>query len=185
MKTISRSLPLLGVPKGDLHAVDVLWFELQHLSDAHPTSRHEFEEDPVPAIPCGVDDFVDCFSVDHRSCPDSRRSEHLPDHGTVARIPQVQLVPINDVVEKGPQECAPGVPGALTGLFCVRGQKGKHPLRGDVGDSPFPEPLSEPLKDEPIGGQRIFSPSLPGDTPGMCPQLSRPSWGTSSENFLS
>jgi hypothetical protein len=37
--------------------------------------------------------------------------------------------------------------------------------RGDVGDFPVPEPCSKPFKDEPIGGRRIFSPNLPGDTP--------------------
>ena len=73
--------------------------------------------------------------------------------------PQVQLVPINDVVEEGTQERTPGVPGALTGLFCAGGQKGEYPLGGDVGDFPFSEPPREPFKDEPIGGQRIFSPS--------------------------
>jgi hypothetical protein len=89
------------------------------------------------------------------------------------------------VVKESPQEGAPGVPGALTGLFCEGGQEGEHPLRGDVGDFPLPKPFSEPFKDEPIRGQRIFSPNLPGDIPGMRPQLSRPSWRTSSENFLS
>jgi len=73
--------------------------------------------------------------------------------------PQVQLVPINDVVKEGPQESALGVPGALTRLFCAGGQEGEHPLRGDLGDFPLPEPPREPFKDEPIGGQRIFSPN--------------------------
>lgn len=177
--------PTLEVPKGDLDSVDVLCFELQHLSDAHPSPRHKFEEEPVSSIPCGIDHFVHRFSVDHRSRPDPRRSEDLPDHGTVAGIPQVQLVPINDVVEEGPQEGAPGVPGGLSGLFCERGQKGEHPPRGDVGDFPLSEPSGEPFKDEPMSGQSIFSPNLPGDSPGKHPQPSRPSWDTSSENFLS
>jgi hypothetical protein len=100
-------------------------------------------------------------------------------------LSQVQLVPINDVVEEGSQEGAPGVPCALTRLFGAGGQEGEHLLRGDVGDFPLPEPFSKPFKDEPICGQRIFSPNLPGDTPGMHRQPSRPSWDTSSENFLS
>jgi hypothetical protein len=88
--------------------------------------------------------------------------------------PQVQLVPVNDVVEEGTQERTPGVPGALTGLFCAGGQEGEHPLKGDVGDFPLAEPFSKPFQDEPTSGQRIFSPNLPGDTPSMHLEPSRP-----------
>jgi hypothetical protein len=66
--------PSLGVPEGELHSVDVLWSELQPFSDAHPIFRHELQEEPVPANLCGVDHLVHCFSVDHRSGPDTRGS---------------------------------------------------------------------------------------------------------------
>ena len=79
-------LAAFGLPENQFAFLNISGRELQHLTDPHPTSGHEFHDQAIPCCCRPEDDLINLFLFQDTWKRISDPPVQFPNHGKVARI---------------------------------------------------------------------------------------------------
>ena len=101
MNTNSYSLPLFWLTKNQFSVLQISQSQLQHFTDPHAASGHQFEDQSVADLGGAKDDFVDGFLLDDFPSQRHPLPVQLPDHGSIAWITKFGIDIVAHEIEKG------------------------------------------------------------------------------------
>jgi hypothetical protein len=111
-------LAAFRLPEYQLAILDIPGRKLQHLTDPHSPSGHQFHDQAIPGFGRSENDFIYLFFFQDVRQGIPSPPEQLPDHGSVAGVLNCIVKGVSDEIEKGLQA---GITCPLCGSFCPLG----------------------------------------------------------------
>ena len=154
--------------------------ELQDFTDSHPSSGHQFQDEPVSHLCRSEDDFVDRLLLDNVPVNGLAGPVESPQHRGITRVLNGGIKIGPDEVEEGLEAGVAAVLGLLFPALCDFAQERQNFVGCDGAKIPvFAEVITELGERNAVGLNRIFFPNSSCGTPDRPELPVRVSWLTS------
>jgi hypothetical protein len=94
-------LAAFGLSKDQFAVLNVIQSQFQNLTDPHPSSGHQFENQPIPDFNRSENYFVNGLLFDDFPSGNHPFPVQFSDHGRIARISHVGIDVVSEKIEKG------------------------------------------------------------------------------------
>ncbi len=145
-----------GFTKDQFSVLRISLSQFHHFADTHSATGHQFEDQPIADLGGAEDDFVDGFLFDNFPSQRHPLPVKLPDHGSIACVPEFGIDIVAYEIEGGREL---GKTDPLGVGFVSLGeavQECKDLFRGDLVDGTITEFPDISLDDGPVGSHHIF-----------------------------
>ena len=149
-------LTAFGLRQCDFTVLDIDRSDFEHLTDAHPALGHQLQHDPVARVSRSENDLINYVLLDDFPLLGALVLEDFFQNWCVARVLDLKINGVADVIEKGFKTGVAVTFGGLFGAFGESGQKGEDLILGDRLDIPVTKLVPEASEKEFIILQRIF-----------------------------
>ena len=154
--------------------------KLQNLPDSHPSSGHQFQDEPVSHLRRSEDDFVDCLLLDNVPGDGFAGPIEPPQHRGIAGVLNVWIKIGPDEIEERFEVGVATVFGLLFSALCDFVQERQNFVGCDAGKIPILAKVSGKFGERlAVGLNRIFSQNSSCGTLGRSELLARVSWRAS------
>ena len=103
--------PALGLSQIQLPVLEIIGGELQHLTDAHAPSGHQFQDQTVSDLGRPENDLVNGILFDDVPAGGDLRTKQFPQHRGIARVLEIWTQIVVDEIEKRCQVGEADFPG--------------------------------------------------------------------------
>ena len=154
--------------------------KLQNLADSHPSSGHQFQDQPVSHLRCSEDDFVDCLLLDNVPVDGFAGPIEPPQHRGIAGVLNVWIKIGPDEIEERFEVGVTAMFGLLFSALCDFAQERQNFVGCDAGKIPILAKVSRKFGERlPVGLNRIFFQNSSCGTLGRPELPVRVSWRAS------
>ena len=148
--------PTLGRLDDDPHSFDVTRFQAEDFTDSHPSSGHEFQDEPVSFTRGPENDFINSFLFNNLPWNRLLVFEGFPEERRFAGVYELLIAGVYDEAEKGAKKREAKSFGGLPCSFGEAAQEGENLLRGQGFPFSVTEVGGKPSKNVFIVPHRVF-----------------------------
>jgi hypothetical protein len=123
-------LSALWIGQRNPPVLDILPSQAENLSNAHPASGHEFQDQSVSRVLCPENHFIDNILVEDRPLLGFGMTEDLPEHRRISGIGEAGIEDVLTEVEEGRQERVSELLGSLACSVGLLGEESPHLVSG-------------------------------------------------------